>query len=278
MWKNVGRVFIVYNPIHPPPSFLNLSHPQITMVPHRDIMPQSSLPTFNSWAVLWSLTNIAGLSSWYYIMDDDYFFGPSGSCPPLAVQARTNWAYMNLRRAGLFSRTDVDPFFHYQNNSNTALNAIFGEEKIQGERMSELHRPYLHNLCIMHRAQKYLIPSQRAASVMSKHRNPASDMTLYTFYPGLVASLGLMTDIQLADDPATVILKGSIISPMYSEVHWSPQHAESFEGSLLQAEEAQSCFMNVQGYRKIKGDPAYTAVTAFFERNYPIASSIEAQY
>ena len=56
------------------PKWLNTSHPKITVVAHRDIMPADALPTFNSDAIEMCIPNIKGLSERFLLMNDDMFF------------------------------------------------------------------------------------------------------------------------------------------------------------------------------------------------------------
>lgn len=57
------------------PEWLDLKHPKITIVSHKDIMDKAYLPTFNSHAIEANLHKIKGLSEQYIYMNDDVFFG-----------------------------------------------------------------------------------------------------------------------------------------------------------------------------------------------------------
>lgn len=70
----VRRIFIVTDQQCPP--WLDLSHPQITLVDHKEIFPpDSTLPTFNSHAIESRLHHIEGLAERYLYLNDDVFFG-----------------------------------------------------------------------------------------------------------------------------------------------------------------------------------------------------------
>ncbi len=56
------------------PNWLNTKNPKITIISHEQIMPKSSLPTFNSSAILMCIHNIPGLSEHFLLSDDDMFF------------------------------------------------------------------------------------------------------------------------------------------------------------------------------------------------------------
>lgn len=57
------------------PSWLDVNAPGITVVDHRDILPASALPVFNSHAIETCLYRIDGLSEDYLYLNDDVFFG-----------------------------------------------------------------------------------------------------------------------------------------------------------------------------------------------------------
>lgn len=57
------------------PAWLNVEHPQITIIDHRDIFTDSGvLPVFNSHAIESQLHHIEGLSDRYLYLNDDCFF------------------------------------------------------------------------------------------------------------------------------------------------------------------------------------------------------------
>ncbi len=58
------------------PSWLNVDHPKLTVVSHREIFTdQSALPTFNSHAIESQLHHIDGLAEHFLYLNDDVFFG-----------------------------------------------------------------------------------------------------------------------------------------------------------------------------------------------------------
>ena len=69
----VNHIYIVtgFNQV---PHWLNLKHPKITIIPHEQIMPADSLPTFNATAIEMCIPNIPGLSEHFLLMNDDMFF------------------------------------------------------------------------------------------------------------------------------------------------------------------------------------------------------------
>lgn len=70
------------------PSWLNINHPKIHIVPHSEIIDRQYLPCFNSHVIEAHLQNIPGLAEYYIYFNDDvfltrpvsasYFFLPNG--------------------------------------------------------------------------------------------------------------------------------------------------------------------------------------------------------
>ena len=56
------------------PVWLNLDHPKIKMVDHKDIMPAEALPTFSSTSIESCLPYIEGLSEYFLFANDDMMF------------------------------------------------------------------------------------------------------------------------------------------------------------------------------------------------------------
>lgn len=57
------------------PDWLDTSNPKITLINQDDIMPEDSIPVFNSISVENCLINIPGLSEHFLFANDDMFFG-----------------------------------------------------------------------------------------------------------------------------------------------------------------------------------------------------------
>jgi hypothetical protein len=70
----VRRIFLVTD--DQVPSWLDISHPQVTVVSHREIFGDTGrLPTFNSQAIESRLHRIPGLSEHFLYLNDDVFLG-----------------------------------------------------------------------------------------------------------------------------------------------------------------------------------------------------------
>lgn len=68
----INHIFIVTD--NQTPSWLNTKHPKLTIVDHKDIIPEQYLPTFNSSMIEAYLPYIKGLSEYFLYANDDMFF------------------------------------------------------------------------------------------------------------------------------------------------------------------------------------------------------------
>ena len=70
----IRKIFLVTN--GQIPSWLNIYHPRLELVAHKDIFKNHShLPTFSSPAIESNLVNIPGLAERFIYLNDDFFFG-----------------------------------------------------------------------------------------------------------------------------------------------------------------------------------------------------------
>ena len=68
----VNHIYIVTD--NQSPKWLNTSHPKITIVDHREILPGDALPVFNSHAIESCIYRIPGLSEHFILGNDDTLF------------------------------------------------------------------------------------------------------------------------------------------------------------------------------------------------------------
>lgn len=69
----IRRIFIVTD--GQTPDWLDISHPKIRLVDHKEILPPEVLPTFNSTVIEHMMFRIPGLSEQFLYANDDMFFG-----------------------------------------------------------------------------------------------------------------------------------------------------------------------------------------------------------
>lgn len=68
----IRRIFIVTDDQQP--TWLNIDHPRIQVVDHKDMMPAEALPSFNSTVIEYFLHRIPDLSEHFLFANDDMFF------------------------------------------------------------------------------------------------------------------------------------------------------------------------------------------------------------
>lgn len=68
----VNKIYIVTD--NQIPNWLNLDNPKIKIVDHKEIMPKSALPSFNSIAIEHCIKNIKDLEEYFLCANDDMFF------------------------------------------------------------------------------------------------------------------------------------------------------------------------------------------------------------
>ena len=111
----IHHIYIVTN--GQVPSWLNTSHPKITIVPHAQIMPKTSLPTFNSEAIELTLHNIKPLSELFIYANDDFFF--PASLPPSYFFTDTGKAIIRVGQDNI-SAADEARNIYYANIAYSA--------------------------------------------------------------------------------------------------------------------------------------------------------------
>lgn len=123
----VHHIFIVTD--GQTPAWLNLSNPKVSIVDHRDIMPETCLPCFNSTLIEYFIYRIPGLSEHFIYANDDAFinrsafprdfFSPDG-LPIVKLKRKP------LRRIRWFLRTRIrkKPLTNYRANVELASQLV----------------------------------------------------------------------------------------------------------------------------------------------------------
>ncbi len=113
-WINI--IFIVTD--EQVPKWLDISHPKINIVNHKDIMPKDCIPCFNSAAIEACIDNIEELSEYFLYANDDMFFSApvtpedffdENSNPIISFKQRTKSSNLYIQRIlytqDLFNKT-----------------------------------------------------------------------------------------------------------------------------------------------------------------------------
>ena len=80
----IRKIFVVINPIHGPPSWLNTSHPKIQIVHHSQLI--EDVPTNNAWAIQTFIHRIPGLGPWFVALNDDVILNKPLVLDPKKIQ------------------------------------------------------------------------------------------------------------------------------------------------------------------------------------------------
>ena len=68
----INKIFIITD--NQIPKWLDIKHPKIKIVDHKEILPEDCLPCFNSEAIETCIANIPDLSEYFLLANDDKFF------------------------------------------------------------------------------------------------------------------------------------------------------------------------------------------------------------
>ena len=84
----------------------------------------------------------------------------------------------------------INRFALFANNSNTALEKVFGESE-PGRRFMETHRVIFLNHCVISRTLALLVGEEVKATLSSRFRDPNVDLSLPVLYAGVMGDLGV---------------------------------------------------------------------------------------
>lgn len=173
----INKIFIVTS--GQVPSYLNLSHPKIEMVFHKDIFdkPNEDLPTFNSNAIEGNFHNLPDHTGPCFIyLNDDMFFGSEVSPSDFYDEERGQILFTSSWTAPP-SRDKLSNLWHRSIlNSNRVLDSLWGS----ATRHYASHGPYFFSLEVL-RHMYDTIPDlfNTTATHPFRHENDAAVPFLY---------------------------------------------------------------------------------------------------
>jgi hypothetical protein len=116
----VRRVFLVTD--DQVPSWLNVEHPQVTVVSHKEIFGATGrLPTFNSMAIETRLHHIEGLSEQFLYMNDDVFLGQALEPSFFFTASGQTRVFLSTNRVNSGPTTSEEPPIMSSGKNNRAL-------------------------------------------------------------------------------------------------------------------------------------------------------------
>ncbi len=119
------------------PEWMNVSHPKLHIVNHKDFIPEQYLPTFNSHTIEFNLHRIEGLSEKFVYLNDDTFI-----CKMLSEEdffandLPCDYAMMDCLTPE-FNHTAI-----YQLNALSTLNAHFNTEVVKKKKKLWFNKKY----------------------------------------------------------------------------------------------------------------------------------------
>jgi len=166
------------------PAWLDVDHPQVHLVDHRDLLPPDALPTFNSHAIETSLHRIEGLAEHFVYLNDDMllarplrpeaFFTPAGH--PRVFPSPTT--------IGLDVDDDPPPYLAAARHNRALLREAFGAVPTH----NLAHTPYPHRVSVLADLEARF-PDVLGATARSPFRSGADVSTLSS----LAQHYGLLT-------------------------------------------------------------------------------------
>ncbi len=120
------------------PAWLDTLHPSIRVVDHRDILPASALPTFNSHAIETRLHAVPDLAEHFVYVNDDVFLGRPRRKEHFFAPGGHYAAFVADHRAVGLPGTDDRPYLTAAQNNRRVLSEAFGVALTQ----TMMHSPH----------------------------------------------------------------------------------------------------------------------------------------
>ncbi|VEN73441.1 conserved hypothetical protein [Candidatus Desulfarcum epimagneticum] len=172
-WAN--RVFLLTFGQYP--EWMNFDHPKLTIARHTDILPDSFLPTFNSFALEWALHRIPGLSENFIYFNDDYFLGQ----PTLTrdFYSPENGHMLSFDYDPKNYQKKMNPWRASMKNANQCLEERFGKRF----RRSQLHLPHFFRKSVFKEmAKEFAHEANHTMSHKFRDYNDVNATQMYMHY------------------------------------------------------------------------------------------------
>ena len=117
----INNIYIVTD--NQTPKWLNIDHPQINIVDHKEIFDSKDLPSYNSMAIEMNLHKINGLNNFFLSFNDDFFIGrmtspgdffQNGKPKLFSGKKRFTLEQLSKRKSG-------NEYFHANNNARMLI-------------------------------------------------------------------------------------------------------------------------------------------------------------
>ncbi|WP_139981661.1 stealth conserved region 3 domain-containing protein [Nocardioides litoris] len=165
------------------PDWLDVDHPQVHLVDHRDLLPAEALPTFSSHAIETALHRIDGLAEHFLYLNDDFFLGTPTPPEAFFSPAGAPLVFPSSTVVGLPDEADL-PWSRAADNNRSLLADAFGAVTVN----SLLHAPYAHRVSLVRE-----VTERFAAEVEATARAPFRSPTDVSVLSSLAQHYGLLT-------------------------------------------------------------------------------------
>lgn len=168
------------------PSWLDVEHPRIHVVDHREVFTEPALlPTFNSHAIETQLHHIEGLSEHFLYLNDDVFFGRLLGPNMFFNAGGLPKTFASRTQIPLSPISDTDEAFAVAARNNRALlEQAYGRTLIHGF----LHTPHAHR-----RSTLTAVETEFAEAVRQTAGNRTRSATDVSMLSSLAHHFGLIT-------------------------------------------------------------------------------------
>lgn len=166
------------------PDWLDVDHPMIHLVDHRDILPADALPTFNSHAIETSLHRIEGLAEHFLYFNDDFFLGRPVRPDSFFSPSGSFATFFSHTTVGLSDLPEAPPYLKAAWNNRRLLRESFGAAITN----NLAHAPYPHRVSVLENLVERF-PGPIAQTARSPFRNDTDVSTLSS----LAQHFGLVT-------------------------------------------------------------------------------------
>jgi glycosyltransferase involved in cell wall biosynthesis len=164
------------------PPWLDVDHPKINLVDHRDLLPEDALPTFNSHAIESVVHRITGLSEHFLYFNDDFFLGRPLRPERFFSGAGSTAVFPSSMLVGLPGQDEL-PYARAAANNRRLLHETFGKATLH----TLLHAPYAHRVSVLS-----AIAERYAREVDRTTRSPFRSATDVSMLSSLGQHYGLM--------------------------------------------------------------------------------------
>lgn len=120
------------------PSWLNLEHPKLKIIKHRDFIPEEYLPTYNSNAIELNLHRIPELSEHFVLFNDDMFIiRPVSECDFFIDGKPCDEFVMNA----IVPHCNMPIIGHTSINNVGLINKYFNKRKLTKQMFTKIYNP-----------------------------------------------------------------------------------------------------------------------------------------